>query len=160
MELSLKVESWPIRGTFSISRGAKTEAQVIVATIRDGREEGRGECLPYKRYGETVESVQEQIVSVRSAIEGGVDRGELQKLLPAGAARNALDCALWNIEAKREKKTIWELVGITEPKAMPVSFTISLDTPETMAENAKRAGRTYSILKIKLGTEGDEERLP
>src|SRR3989344_2360971 len=157
MELSLKVESWPIRGTFSISRGAKTEAQVIVATIRDGREEGRGECLPYKRYGETVESVQEQIVSVRSAIEGGVDRGELQKLLPAGAARNALDCALGDLEAKRQGKTIWELVGITEPNSVSTCFTISLDTPEKMAKAAQAS--SYTFLKIKLGAEGDEERL-
>lgn len=159
MKLSVKAESWPIRGTFAISRGAKTEAEVIVATIRDGMHQGRGECVPYKRYGETVGSVQSQIVSVKRAVEIGISREELQKLLPSGAARNALDCALWDLEAKQKNKTIWELVGIENPRPMPTMFTVGLDVPETMAGNAVEAAQRYSVLKIKLGTEGDAERL-
>ena len=158
MELSIVEELWPIRGTFAIARGVKNEARVIVATIRDGEYEGRGECVPYARYDETIESVQEQIASARSAIEGGIDRGALQELLPAGAARNALDCARWDLEAKQKGKTIWELVGI-EPKPMPTAFTISLDTPKKMAEAATHASKEYSLLKIKLGGDGDTERL-
>ena len=159
MELSYVAESWPIRGTFAISRGAKTEAEVIVATIREGEYRGRGECVPYKRYGETGESVLAQIESVRSVFEKGMSREALPEALPAGAARNALDCALWDLEAKQKGKTIWELVGIANPQPKLVSFTIGLGAPETMAEQVKGAAQKYSILKIKLGAEGDEERL-
>ena len=158
MELSVKTETWPTKSAFRISRGSKTEVQVIVATIRDGEHVGSGECVPYERYGESVESVQTQIASIKSSVERGVSRDELQRLLPAGAARNALDCALWDLEAKRKGKTIWELVGI-EPKPMPTAFTISLDTPGRMAERAAEAAKTFSFLKTKLGGEGDEERL-
>ena len=158
MELSCVAESWPIRGRFAISRGEKTEAQVIVATIRDGAHQGRGECMPYSRYGESVESVQDQMASVKSEIENGVGREKLQKLLPAGAARNALDCALWDLETKRSGKTIWELVGIQAPQPKPTAYTISLDTPEKMAAGAAEAAKTFSLLKIKIGTD-DEGRL-
>lgn len=158
MELSIVVEAWPIQGAFAISRGAKTEARVIVAKIRDGEHQGLGECVPYMRYGETVESVSNQIVSAKNEIEAGISREELQELLPAGAARNALDCALWDLEAKQKNKTIWELVGI-EPKPMPVSFTVGLGEPETMAKNIAEIAEKYSIIKLKLGAVGDEERL-
>ncbi|MBI2612485.1 dipeptide epimerase [Candidatus Kaiserbacteria bacterium] len=159
MELSFSVETWPVRAGFAISRGAVKEAQVVVATIRDATYQGRGECVPYQRYGDTVGSVQSQISSVRVAIEAGAGRDELQKLLPAGAARNALDCALWDLEAKQKSKTIWELVGIKNPRPMPTCFTISLDAPEAMAEQAKKVAKQYPVLKIKLGADGDEERL-
>src|SRR3989344_5901955 len=158
MELSCVAESWPIRGKFAISRGSKTEAKVIVATIRDGAHQGRGECVPYSRYGETIESVQKQIATAKSAIESGLVRDDLQNLLPAGAARNALDCALWDLEAKLSGKTIWELVGIQTPQPKPTAYTISLDTPERMAASAAEAAKSFSLLKIKLGTD-DEGRL-
>ncbi|MCX7900219.1 MAG: dipeptide epimerase, partial [Methylocystis sp.] len=98
--LSVATEAFPIAGRFVISRGAKTEAIVVTATIREGAGSGRGECVPYARYGESVESVVAAIETVRSAIEAGADQETLQKLLAAGAARNALDCALWDLEAK------------------------------------------------------------
>jgi L-alanine-DL-glutamate epimerase-like enolase superfamily enzyme len=158
MELSVKAESWPVREGFAISRGPVHEVQVVVATVRDGGFEGRGESEPYKRYDETVESVQTQIASIHNAFEEGMSRKELQDALPAGAARNALDCALWDLEAKQKGETIWELLGI-EPVPKSISFTIGLDTPETMAKRAADAAKKYSILKIKLGAEGDEERL-
>src|SRR5256885_12111067 len=103
MALSLTVctESWPIAGSFTISRGAKTQAQVVVATISDQGFSGRGECVPYARYGETVEGVTAAIEAMRAALDAGLDRASLQDAMPAGAARNALDCALWDYEAKR-----------------------------------------------------------
>jgi len=158
MKLSVAVESWPIRGTFAISRGTKTEAEVIVATLTAGEFKGRGECVPYRRHSETVEGVQSQIESVRLAIEKSVTREELQNLLPAGAARNALDCALWDLECKQKGKTIWEILDIS-PLPKQTAFTVSLHTPGMMAEEAKVAAQTYSLLKIKLGAGGDEVRL-
>src|SRR3989344_7573737 len=153
MELSYVAESWPIRGKFAISRGEKTEAQVIVATVRDGAHQGRGECVPYSRYGESLESVQDQIASVKSEVENGFGQEKLQKLLPAGAARTALDCALWDLEAKRSGKTIWVLVGIQTPQPKPTTYTISLDTPEKMAASAAVATKAFSPLKVKIGTD-------
>ena len=98
--LAVIAERWPISGAFVIARGAKTEAQVVVAEISEGERIGRGEAVPYGRYGETLEGVLAQLEGARSAVEGGVDRAALQALLPPGAARNALDCALWDLEAK------------------------------------------------------------
>src|SRR3989344_973691 len=158
MKLWTVVESWPIRGAFAISRGTKTEAEVIVATLTVGEFKGRGECVPYRRHGETVEGVQSQIESVRATIEKGVTREELQSLLPAGAARNALDCALWDLECKQKGETIWELLDI-RPLPKQTAFTISLHTPGKMAEEASAAAQKYSLLKIKLGAGGDEVRL-
>jgi L-alanine-DL-glutamate epimerase-like enolase superfamily enzyme len=158
MKLSIAVESWPVRGVFAISRGRVTETQVIVATLGESGHEGQGECVPYARYNETIDSVQNQVASIKRAIERGIDRSELQTLLPPEAARNALDCALWDLECKQKGKTIWELVGI-EPKPMPISFTIGLDTPEVMAEMVAAAAKKYSMLKLKLGAEGDKKRL-
>ncbi len=158
MKTSFTTEPWPIRGTFAISRGAKKEAEVIVVTIEHDGYRGRGEGVPYRRYGETVSSAQEQISAIQSEIEKGVDRGKLSELLPAGAARNALDCALWDLECKQKGKTIWELLRIT-PKPMPISYTIGLDGSSVMAEKAREAAKKYSILKLKLGAKGDEERL-
>ncbi|MFZ2886596.1 MAG: N-acetyl-D-Glu racemase DgcA [Minisyncoccia bacterium] len=158
MKLAVRKEIWPIRGTFTISRGSKTEAEVIVVSVTDGAYEGRGECVPYKRYGETIESVEEQIMSVQGRAQE-LTRQRLQELLPAGAARNAIDCALWDLEAKQVGKTIWDLLSIARPIPKPTMFTLSLDTPEKMAEAAAIASARYSLLKIKLGGEGDEERL-
>ena len=133
-------ESFPIRGVFRISRGAKTESVVVAATIEHDGARGRGECVPYARYGESVESVLAQIESARAGIEAGMDRAALQKALPAGAARNALDCALWDLEAKRAGKRVWQLAGLAAPAPVTTAFTLSLDTPANM-EAAARARR-------------------
>lgn len=151
-------EDWPIAGSFTISRGSRTTAHVVKVIIRDGKAIGTSECVPYARYNETIESVVEQIESLRTAIESGITREILQKMLPAGAARNALDCALWDLDAKRLGKTVWQLAGIAKPIGVLTAYTISLGTPEKMAADTKKAsGR--SVLKIKLGGDGDTERM-
>ena len=125
-ELSVRVERWPIRGGFTISRGSKREAVVVVATIRDGDRHGHGECVPYARYGESVEGVVQAIEACGPAIVQGLDRANLQALLPAAAARNALDCALWDLEAKRSGRSAAELAGLAPLHAVETAFTISL----------------------------------
>lgn len=155
LELTARAESWPIRGSFRISRGAKTEAVVVVAEVSDGVHRGRGECVPYARYGESVESVLAQIEGLRGAL---VDRETLQAQLPAGAARNAVDCALWDLEAKRAGRRAWELAGVAAPAPTVTAYTLSLDEPARMAE-AARAAAHRPLLKLKLGGEGDVERV-
>jgi L-Ala-D/L-Glu epimerase len=156
--LTVTVEHFPIAGSFVISRGAKTEAIVVVAMIEADGARGRGECVPYARYDESVESVVTQIERVRAEIDAGVGRSELQTLMPRGAARNALDCALWDFEAKRRAIPVFELAGLDPPAAVTTTFTISLGTPEAMAAAAK-AARARPLLKLKLGGPGDPERL-
>jgi L-Ala-D/L-Glu epimerase len=156
-KLSARCERWPIRGVFAISRGAKIEANVVVAEISDGAATGRGECVPYARYGETVESVLAAIEALKDALAAGLDRRALQAALPAGAARNAVDCALWDLEAKRTGRRAWELAGLPAPEPVNTAYTISLDTPAAMAEAAGRA--SYPLLKLKLGADGDPARL-
>jgi len=157
-ELSVGVERWPIRGGFTISRGSKQEAVVVVATISDGAHQGRGECVPYARYGESVEGVVQAIEVCAPAIGQGLDRVGLQDLLSAGAARNAVDCALWDLEAKRSGRSVAELAGLAPLRAVETAFTISLASPEEMAARARDASR-YPLLKLKLGGDGDEVRL-
>ncbi len=156
--LAVFIERFPILGKFVISRGAKTEAAVVVAAIEDGPFRGRGEGVPYARYGETVDSVLAQIGSVRSAIEAGADRGLLQTLLPPGAARNAIDCALWDLAAKRSGVPAHLLAGVAPPVPVATAFTISVGTPDEMAKAAAVA-RERPLLKIKLAGEGDAARL-
>ncbi|MCI0467181.1 MAG: dipeptide epimerase [Beijerinckiaceae bacterium] len=158
MRVSVCVEHFPILGKFVISRGAKTEAAVVVATVEDGGCRGRGEAVPYARYGESVESVLSQIASVRSGVEAGADRLRLQNLLPAGAARNAIDCALWDLAAKLSGKPAHVLAGLPPPLPVTTAFTLSVGTPVEMAEAAAR-GRARPLLKIKLAGEGDPARL-
>jgi L-alanine-DL-glutamate epimerase-like enolase superfamily enzyme len=155
--LGFRVEKWPISGAFTISRGAKTEAAVIVAEISDGPLTGRAECVPYARYGESLESVGRQIEALAAAVAEGTNRQQLQTLLPPGAARNAIDCALWDLEAKLAKKSVAALAGIAAPRAVTTAYTLSLDTPEAMARAAKQNARP--VLKLKLGGDGDTERL-
>jgi L-Ala-D/L-Glu epimerase len=149
------VETWPIAGTFTISRGSKHEAVVVVARVGDGPIAGRGECVPYARYGETVESVCAAIEGVR--VTG---RAALQEQMPAGAARNALDCALWDYEAKRDGVTAAQLAGRMRLRPLTTCYTLSLDTAEAMAEKAAAAvARGLPLLKLKLGGEGDAQRM-
>jgi L-Ala-D/L-Glu epimerase len=156
--LSVSVERFPIAGSFVISRGAKTEASVVVATLEAEGFRGRGECVPYARYGERVESVLVAIESIRPAIEAGAGRIDLQSLMPRGAARNALDCAFWDLEAKRRGVRVYALAGLAPPISAMTAFTISLGTPEAMAKAAK-AARDRPLLKLKLGGAGDPQRL-
>ncbi len=156
--LTLRRESWPIRGGFTISRGSKTAAEVVVAEVADGEHRGRGECVPYARYGETVEGVLAALEEISGALEAGPDRMWLQEALPAGAARNALDCALWDLEAKRSGRAAWDLAGLSSPEAVVTAYTLSLDAPEAMGR-AAQAAADRPLLKIKLGAEGVVERV-
>jgi L-alanine-DL-glutamate epimerase-like enolase superfamily enzyme len=158
LALTVRTERWPIAGAFTIARGAKTEALVVVAEINDGVVTGRGECVPYARYGETVEGVAAAIDSMHAALAEGLNRGGLQGAMPAGAARNALDCALWDFDAKTARRPVHALAGLAEPRALVTAYTISLGDPEAMAAAAGRAARR-KLLKIKLGGEGDRARI-
>ncbi|PYJ90942.1 MAG: dipeptide epimerase [Verrucomicrobia bacterium] len=155
MQIKAQEEIWPLKEPFRISRGSRTEARVIVVTVTDGKHTGRGEGAPLARYGQSVDSVLAQIESMKR--EKNLDRRQLQKLLPAGAARNALDCALWDLEAKISGKRVWELANIPSVAEVETSFTISLDTPEKMAASAQGYG-VPGPLKLKLG--GDKLDLP
>jgi L-alanine-DL-glutamate epimerase-like enolase superfamily enzyme len=154
MRLSVMAERFPLAEVFTISRGSKTEAAVLTVRIEQGAATGWGECVPYARYGETLESVTAEI----EGLPARFTRAELQQLLPAGAARNAVDCALWDLEAKQAGKRVWELAGLPVPGPEITAYTLSLAAPEAMrAQAAKHAHRP--LLKIKLGTPDDMARL-
>jgi L-alanine-DL-glutamate epimerase-like enolase superfamily enzyme len=153
--ISVSIERWPIAGSFSIARGSKQEAVVVTATVRDGHGKGRGECVPYARYGETVEAVRDAILGA----DGAWDRLELQRRWPAGAARNALDCALWDYEARTTGRSVAEIAGLPAPGPRTTAYTISLGTAEEMAARAAVAATAMPLLKIKLGGEGDADRM-
>jgi len=157
LRLELTVSRWPLAARFAISRGAKTEAEVIVVEIRDGPLRGRGECVPYARYGETVAGVRAAIESVAAEVARGADRAALQALLPAGAARNAVDCALWDFAAKRAGKRAWDIADLPAPRPVTTAYTISLDAAAAMA--AVASSLDFPLLKLKLGAPGDAERL-
>ncbi len=160
--LQARIERWPIAGSFTISRGAKTEAVVVVAEISAqtsaGTWIGRGECTPYARYGETPETTLAAVMAMQNALREGLDRHALQSAMPAGAARNALDCALLDIEAKMAGKRVWDALGRSAPRPLTTAFTISLGSPQSMAEAAARAAHR-PLLKVKLGGEGDAARI-
>ena len=156
--LKVTVERWPIAGAFTISRGAKTEAVVVVVELGEGKARGRGECVPYARYGESTDNVTAQIEAMRPRLAAGLSRAALQEAMPPGAARNALDCAFWDLEAKRAGRAVHELAGLPAPQPLTTAFTISLGTPETMAEAAAKAAQR-ALLKIKLGGDGDAARI-
>jgi L-Ala-D/L-Glu epimerase len=157
-ELTARIEHWPIAGHFTISRGAKTEAVTVVAEISHGGHRGRGECVPYPRYGETPEATLAALEAMREPLRRGLSRHALQTAMPAGAARNALDCALMDLEAKSSGRRAWDLLGRPAPWACTTAYTISLGSPEAMAAaTAKAAHRP--LLKIKLGGDGDGARI-
>lgn len=156
--LNVRTERWPIAGSFTISRGAKTEAEVVVAEVSAGAHTGHGECVPYARYGETVAAVAAALEAMRAPLAGGLTRGALQDAMPEGAARNALDCALWDLEAKASGKPAHVLAGIPEPHALVTAYTISLGTADAMGEAAHKAA-ARKLLKVKLGGEGDPARI-
>ena len=154
MQIEVSRDVFRLAQVFTISRGSRTEAKVLTVRISDGAHQGWGECVPYARYDETLESVEAEIAGLPASF----DRAELMTLLPAGAARNAVDCALWDLECKRTGKRAWELAGLPTPGPEITAYTLSLDTPEAMqtqaATNAHRP-----LLKIKLGTPDDMPRL-
>jgi L-alanine-DL-glutamate epimerase-like enolase superfamily enzyme len=156
--LTVRSESWPIAGAFTISRGSKTEAEVVVVEIRDGAHLGRGECAPYPRYGETVEGAIAAVEELRPGIERGLDREGLLAAMPAGAARNAVDCALWDLEAKRSGHAVWQLAGLAPPRPVTTAYTLSLGPVDGMAA-AARANAHRPLLKLKLSGPGDLERV-
>jgi L-alanine-DL-glutamate epimerase-like enolase superfamily enzyme len=156
--LSVTVETWPIAGHFTISRGAKTEAKVVVAELSQDGLRGRGECVPYPRYGESPDGVAATLEQVVQKVADGLTRDDLQRTMPAGAARNALDCAFWDLAAKRAGRPVYALAGLNPPQPLTTAFTISLGTPDAMASAARDAG-ARPLLKIKLGAEGDPERI-
>lgn len=161
MKLTVRSESWPIRGSFTISRGSRTSAEVVVAELTDGGVTGRGECVPYARYDETVAGVMAGIEAVAKRLTATTTPAELQAMMPAGAARAAVDCALWDLRAKQAGKPVWEMAGLEAPKAVMTAFTLSLGTPESMEEKAREAAG-YPLLKVKLGcgsAAGDAERI-
>ncbi|MFB9150918.1 N-acetyl-D-Glu racemase DgcA [Roseovarius ramblicola] len=154
MEISVTRDIFRLAQVFTISRGSRTEAQVLTVRVRDGGAAGWGECVPYARYGETLDSVAAQI----AGLPDRVTRAALPDLLPAGAARNAVDCALWDLEAKRTGGRVWTLAGLPAPGPEITAYTLSLDTPQAMeAQAAQNANRP--LLKIKLGTPDDMPRL-
>ena len=156
--LDVRIERFPIAGSFTISRGAKTEAVTVVAELRQGELTGRGECVPYPRYGETPEETLKVLQAISEAVSDGFDRQALQAVMPAGAARNALDCAFIDLEAKNAGKRAWDLLGRPAPQPCITAYTISLGSPDAMAAaTAKAAHRP--LLKIKLGGDGDGERI-
>jgi len=157
-ELTVRQESWPIRGTFTIARGSRSTAEVVVVELREGDLVGRGECVPYPRYGESVDTVVGVIDGLRSYLEQGVDRAALLDVMPAGAARNAVDCALWDLEAKRAGKRAWELARMAAPEPVPTAYTLSIDRPTRMAVTAKKH-RERPLLKLKMGGPSDLECL-
>lgn len=156
--MEIRAEVFPIAGSFTISRGARTHAHVVRVVLQENSHTAQGECVPYPRYDESVESVTAQIETARAAIESDCGRDELQEIMPAGAARNAVDCALWDLEAKKTGKTAAEIAGLPPLKPAITAFTISLGAPEKMLSDARSAAHR-ELLKVKLGGDGDAERI-
>jgi L-alanine-DL-glutamate epimerase-like enolase superfamily enzyme len=152
--LAWLAESYPIAGAFTISRGSRTEARVLTVRATGAGHEGQGECVPYARYGETLDSVVAQV----AGLPEGVTRAALQHLLPPGAARNAVDCALWDLDAKAAGRRVWQLAGMPPPQPVVTCYTLSLDTPEAMRAAAAANG-WRPVLKVKLGGPDDMARI-
>ena len=158
IDLAVRHESYPLAATFTISRGSRTHADIVIVELTQRGVTGRGECLPYPRYGESVDGVIATIEGLRSALARGLDRMGLQRALPAGAARNALDCAFWDLEAKQAGCRVWELIGQPTPKPVITAYTLSIDSAEKMGEAAaKAAGRP--LLKLKLAGPDNLDRI-
>jgi L-Ala-D/L-Glu epimerase len=159
MNLSVRIERWPLARPFTISRGTKTEAVVVTVELEHGGCRGRSEAVPYARYGETPEGVVAAIETMRPALCDGLSRTGLQTAMPPGAARNALDCALWDFEAKETGRPAHQLAALPAPRPLVTAYTISLDRPEAMATAAAQAAK-LPLLKVKLGGgRDDDERI-
>lgn len=151
IELAATIERFAIAGVFRIAHGAVRAIDVVTVTLSDGQYIGRGECRPYARYDETPQSVVAQIEAARSEIETGISPQALLRVMPAGAARNAVDCALWDLRAKQDGAPVWEMLGLPRPKPLRTAYTLSIDTPEAMAKAAIQAA-DFRRLKIKIDT--------
>ncbi len=158
LKLTVTAESFKTDGIFRISRGSRTQSKVVSVTLDDGQYRGRGECVPYPRYGESSEGVVADIETMRDQLLAGLSRQSLQDALPAGAARNALDCAFWDLEAKRAGKRAWELLDLPSPQGVVTAYTVSLDEPDVMREKA-RENATRPLLKLKLAGPQDLRRV-
>ena len=157
--LNIHTEAWPLAGAFRISRGTRRVSDVLMIEVNDGNYVGRGECFPYARYGEDIDSVQKQLNSVRSEIEHGLDRQALLNVLAPGAARNAVDCALWDLEAKRAGVRVWDLANLPAPEPVTTVYTLGVDEPAIMGERA-RENSDRPRLKLKMTGDGaDLERV-
>lgn len=159
IKLSIKEEDFPFKSVFRIAHGARSVAKVVTVTLKDNIGNiGRGECVPYPRYNESCESVIQQIEDIRLNIENGLDNLELLQIMPNGAARNAIDCAIWDLKAKASQNPIWELLGLEKPKKLITALTIVIDSKEKMVADAIKAYK-YPILKIKIGSPQDFESI-
>lgn len=157
-DLFVETERFPLAAAFTISRGSKTEAVVLTCTIREGANAGRGECVPYARYGEIPESVAGEIEAMRPAVAAGMTRAELLSTMKPGAARNAIDCALWDLEAKAAGVRVADKLCVAAPRALTTAYTISLGEPEAMAAQAREHAHR-PLLKVKVGTGDDTARI-
>ena len=158
MQFTCETQSWAIAGTFTIARGSKTAADVVVVTLQRNGATGQGECVPYARYNESVPMVLKALQQAKAAIEALPSRADIPSLNLPHAASNALDCAMWDLECKEAGKPIWDLLNLPEPKPCVTAFTLSLGSADDMAAAAKAAA-SRPLLKLKLGREGDEQRL-
>jgi L-alanine-DL-glutamate epimerase-like enolase superfamily enzyme len=157
--LSVRMERWPVAGAFTIARGAKTHVDVVLVELSEGGVRGCGEATPIYYHGETAESVRNEVEAARPALEAGAGRDEAQQLLKRGAARNAVDCALWDLAAKRSGQPAWQMAELLQPRALATAYTISLGTPQRMEADSRAAAGRYPLLKLKLAGEGDMERV-
>lgn len=157
-KLRVRAEGWPLACPFTISRGTKTTAEIVLVDIEENGRRGRGECVPYARYGETQPEVVRAIEAIAAEIEAGLERAELQERLPPGAARNAVDCALWDLEAKTTGQPAWVLAGMAMPRPVITAETIALDAPQSMAAAAARLS-DRPLLKIKVAYHDVVERI-
>ena len=157
-ELKVQRESWPLVHPFTLSRGSRTSAEVVVAELQKEGCTGRGECVPYPRYGESVDQVVDILLALVPEIESGLGRNRIKEILPPGAARNALDCAFWDLEAKRTGVPVYRRLGLPSLHPVTTAYTLSLDTPENMGRAARRNAHR-PLLKCKLAGEGDVERV-
>jgi len=158
LSVTIETERFEIEGGFAISRGSRTHAEVLTVTLSDGTVTARGECVPYARYGESLDSVTAQIEGASSELAKGLSRERLQEIMPAGAARNAVDCALWDLEAKTSGRSAGEIAGFSGLSPLTTAFTLSVGTPESMAAAAEKAAHR-PLLKVKLMGPGDDERI-
>lgn len=158
---SVAVERWPVAGAFTISRGAKTHVDVVLCTVAGGGHTGRGEATPIYYHGEDAQGCAAAIRAYADEVgAGGLSREQVNAQMPRGAARNALDCALWDWEARYAGAPVWQIAGLAEPVPLPTAFTISIAEPTQMEADARAAvARGFSLLKCKLGGEGDAARI-
>lgn len=157
--LTARIETWPVAGSFVIARGAKTHVDTLLVEIAEGGHVGRGEATAIYYHGETAEGVRAQALAMAGRIAGGIGRADLLEAMPRGAARNAVDAALWDLEAKLSGRPAWAIAGIAEPRPLQSAFTISLGDPARMESDARAAAAVYPLLKLKLAGEGDIARV-